>query len=210
MHRYAKAVYFGQPGENLCMTPDKTSFVALPADFRAARDAVDLLVHGVRDRSWTASTPCPDWTVRDLVGHLVDGQNLVCRLADGMEWATEPDPGHLAGDDPAGAWSSAVAQVDGRLDTTALSTMVATPTGEAQLGEFLDQRVSMELLVHAWDLARATGQHVSVAPTLPGRIHAIIAPLDEYIRGPRRYGPRQHTSSSDELDQLVAFLGRTV
>jgi uncharacterized protein (TIGR03086 family) len=140
---------------------DKTSGVVLPADFQAARDAVDLLVHGVADSSWFASTPCPDWTVRDLVGYLVDGQNLVCRLADGMEWSTEADPDRLAGDNPAGAWASAIAQVDTRLDTAALGTVVATPTGEAQLGEFLDQRVSMELLVHAWDLARATGQHQS-------------------------------------------------
>lgn len=190
--------------------PDPEQTGVPPADYVHARNAVDHLVHHVPADRWSATTPCPDWTVRELVGHLADGQHLLCRLADGDAWATESDPGRLAGDDPVSAWQAAVMATQKRLDSAALAASVSTPAGEVVLGEFLGHRVSLELLVHAWDLARATGLQVPAEGALAHRLHSQIAPFDEQLRGPGRYGPAQHTTSTDELDHLVAFLGRAV
>jgi uncharacterized protein (TIGR03083 family) len=38
--------------------------------------AVGHLIDGIRNDQWSASTPCADWTARELVTHLV-GMNRV-------------------------------------------------------------------------------------------------------------------------------------
>lgn len=179
-------------------------------DYERAKRLVTDVVHDVPAGAWAGRTLCQDWTVRDLVGHLVDGQWLLCRLADGQGWQTSTEPGQLAGAGPVASWDAAARATAARLDRDALAEVVETPAGSVVLGEFLEQRVSVELLVHAWDLAEASNVPLVVDPGLVQRVSERIRPYGDAIRGPRRYGPRLTTSSTDPLDQLVAYLGRDV
>jgi len=54
------------------MTPPPPSVEQLTR----ALSAVGHLIAGIRDDQWSAPTPCTDWTVHDLVNHLV-GVSLV-------------------------------------------------------------------------------------------------------------------------------------
>ena len=53
--------------------PDSTSLVDQLAQLL---DGAQRLIAGVRGEQWTAPTPCTDWTVRDLVNHIVRGNRL--------------------------------------------------------------------------------------------------------------------------------------
>jgi uncharacterized protein (TIGR03086 family) len=77
-------------------------------DLDRASGAVGELITRIGADQWTAPTPCSEWTVRDVVNHLVAMNLVFAALLDG---GAMPERGadHL-GDDPVAAYqSSAVA-----------------------------------------------------------------------------------------------------
>ena len=91
---------------------------------------------------WSSPTPCSEWTVRDLVAHLVDECRWVPYLLDGGSPAAAGDrfAGDPLGDDPSAAWreQSAAARAalaaDGALDHT-----VTVSYGEISARDYLWQ-----------------------------------------------------------------------
>src|SRR3954452_6881251 len=57
-----------------------------------ALEATDALVAGVRAEQWAEPTGCPDWTVRELVDHLVGGTRHAAGVLAG-ETPSAEDPG---------------------------------------------------------------------------------------------------------------------
>ena len=95
------------------------------------------------------------------------------------------------------------------LEPAALARPVPLPWGgQMPLGEFLE-RYPMEILVHTWDLAQATGQAAGLDPGLvrdalgPARQFAPVARLSGLI-GPECAVP----DDADDLTRLLAIFGR--
>ena len=95
------------------------------------------------------------------------------------------------------------------LDPAALARPVPLPWGgQMPLGEFLE-RYPMEILVHTWDLAQATGQAAVLDPGLvrdalgPARQFAPVARMSGLI-GPERAVP----GDAGDLTRLLAIFGR--
>ncbi len=122
------------------------------------------LVAGVKPEQTSLPTPCSAWDVNALLTHMVvqdlDNFTLAAR-AQTPDWAQAPRPG---GSD----WSSNFQE----RAQTLLSTWrdadpdatAAGPGGQnVPLISRADQQIT-ELSVHAWDLARATGQRVELDP----------------------------------------------
>ncbi len=128
-------------------------------DLTPATTAVARVVREVRDDQLGNPTPCPDFTVADLLDHL-HGLCLAFTSAarkDGVAGEPSADGSLLPGD-----WRSVI---DGRLatladawtDPAAYSGM--TLAGPIELpGEVAALVALDEVVVHGWDLARATGQ----------------------------------------------------
>jgi uncharacterized protein (TIGR03086 family) len=71
--------------------------------------------------------------------------------------------------------------------------------------------LSLELLVHAWDVAAATGQRVGASDALSdyvlGLAHQVIAPA---MRDGDRFGAEVSVGpDAGTLERLVAYTGRT-
>ena len=68
-------------------------------------------VHAVRPDQWSCATPCVDWSVRQLVNHLVSELRWVPPLLAGATVAEVGDrfDGDLLGADPVAAWDAAAA-----------------------------------------------------------------------------------------------------
>ena len=127
------------------------------------------LVAGVGAEQWHDGTPCAQWDVRTLVHHLLYEQRWVPPMFEGLtiEQVGDRFEGDLMGDD-AFAWPgllassieeahAAVAQ-PGALDRT-----VHLSFGDASGQEYVMQ-LTADLAIHAWDLARATGQDDTLDP----------------------------------------------
>ena len=110
-----------------------------------ALSAVGDLIARIRDDQWSAPTPCTDWTVHDLVNHLV-GVNRVfaARLCDQMPPELGAD--HL-GDDPAAAYRDTSAAVRTGFDQPgALERTYHGPLGAISGAAWLQVRITDLLL----------------------------------------------------------------
>jgi uncharacterized protein (TIGR03086 family) len=185
------------------------------APLSTALDATGELVAGVRADQWQLPTPCSDWTVRQLVNHVVGGQRLFTRVLHGEPL---PDPSQLGrrggqdqlGDDPSAAYrESAEAMLAAFRAPGVLQQTHTIPAGTLP-GPAVVHLRTVETLVHGWDLARATGQ----APPFPdalaeaelGFSRDLLGRLPE---GRQPFAPsRPVADGAPAIDRLAALLGR--
>lgn len=125
---------------------------------RAARLAE--ILDGVGGRS-DAPTPCEGWTVRDVVEHVVDTEREFLErhgLRLPVEGVGGVGAGGASGGELAAAWRAHAAAVVEVLDDAVLATSYDGFFGPTTIGETLRDFYTWDLAVHAWDVARATGQ----------------------------------------------------
>jgi uncharacterized protein (TIGR03086 family) len=116
-------------------------------------------IAGVPDHAWSDPTPCEDWTVRDLVAHLVDVHGRFQGLV-GRSLVDHPSVDH----DPLGAWVAVRDQMQSDLEDPArVDEEYDGLTGRSTFGASVDGFIGFDLVVHRWDLARATGQDDTIA-----------------------------------------------
>ena len=143
------------------MTNHDTSHTDLLAALDRALAGTDRLITGIDARQWSAPTPCTEWDVQALVTHVTSGMLTFAALVRG-----EPQPDRSPAqpaDDPVAAYRSAAATMRAAFGApSALDRIYPSPIGPAPGSVLVHLRIT-ELLVHGWDLARATGQ----PPALP-------------------------------------------
>lgn len=167
------------------------------------------VVAGVRPDQWTAATPCTELDARELLDHMVTGNLLFTALLRG---AAPPDRAadHL-GDDPAGAFRAASAGLTEAFAAPgALERTYTAPFGTGPGIALLQVRV-VEMLVHGWDLARATGQDADFPDDVAAR--ALVASRGALRAARDRPGAPfaaevMVAEDAPAMDRLVAYLGR--
>ncbi len=171
-------------------------------------DATGRLVEGVRDDQWDLSTPCAQWSVRDLVQHLVIGNRLFAEaLLDGSPPVDPADS-----EPPAAAYRhSANALIAAFESPGALERLVTIPLGTVPGLVALNLRL-VEALVHGWDLATATGQSPGHDESLAEQALEFTRPQLDRIPADRTpFAPPQPIADdAPALDRLAACLGRPV
>ncbi len=174
---------------------------------RRAQDAFAGVLANVSPDQFGAATPCSEWTVRELVEHVIGGNEHVGHWAGGGAGPpVRPDDIAAAHRAAAASAQQVFASPDG------LSATFTLPFGEIPGQLFIGMRTS-DVLTHAWDLAVATGQSTDLDPELAAEqlaaVHAFVGPQ---FRGPGLpFGDEQPCSSDrSPADQLAAFLGRKV
>lgn len=163
------------------------------------------------DDQWSASTPCAEWTVRDLVNHLVGEHLWAPWLLSGstVEEVGDRFDGDVCGDDPRGAWEAASAVSQPAFHRPgALGSQVDTTAGPTEATEY-GWQMTLDLTVHAWDLARGVGAADELDEELVTTLYERFAPAARQ----RRYAgvfapPVPLPSDAPPQDRLVAVLGR--
>jgi uncharacterized protein (TIGR03086 family) len=184
-------------------------------DLRPTTTALATLVDGVRDDQLTGPTPCPAYSVADLLDHIgglsvaftcaarkqgleghqpsADGSNLEPEFRDRISAAL-----HGLGE----AW-----QEPSAYDGITMAGPVEMPADQAALVA-LD-----EVTIHAWDLAVATGQPYPADPAAVEACREFVAGFapppggaadDGGLFGP----PVPVRPEASALDQLVGAAGR--
>ncbi|MBF6211417.1 TIGR03086 family protein [Nocardia puris] len=183
-----------------------------PFDLDTAADELAVVVAGIRDDQLDAATPCAGMTVGDLLDHVV-GLTEAFRQA-----ATKESVGNSASPPPGGRENLAP---DWRTRIPAqLKALVAawretdawegdTEAGGVQADAGVMAMIALdELVIHGWDLARATGQDFTCADP-------DTTILFEFLREtppegtPGLFGPSVPIPSDAPLfDRVLGFTGR--
>lgn len=168
---------------------------------RLAAAFADVIEAVPRD-AWDRQSPCPDWTARAVVDHVVGTQGMFLGLV-GRELTPGPQ-------DAAGAWASASAQTQAGLDDPERAAEEFDGFfGRSTYADAVDRFLCTDLVVHAWDLATATGQEHVMAPEDIERLRAAVAAFGEGARAPGAFGPElEAPEGCDEQTRVLALVGR--
>ena len=180
---------------------------------RRACEQVSTRVDLIRDDQWELPTPCTEWNVHDLLGHLVSGTSWVAPLVGGLTVPEVGDrlDGDLLGDDPRGAWRRAAADaVRACEEEGALERTVHLSAGDTPAVDYVGERI-LDLVMHAWDLARAVGGDESLDPELVEVARKVLAEKAELWRQYGALGPAVEVApGADAQTELLAESGRRV
>lgn len=177
-----------------------------------AQDLFGGRVHAVRHDQWGAATPCHEWTVRDLVNHLVSEQLWVPVLVrDGcmIEEVGDTFDGDLLGPDPAASWDTAARSAhDAFAAPGALERTVHLSYGDTSATAYCAQMIA-DLVVHAWDLSRAIGFEERLPREL---LKFAVEEITPYAGDLEKSGlfasPVEPPVGADEQTRLLCLLGR--
>ena len=169
--------------------------------FRTRADRFSSVVSAAQGR-WDAPSPCEQWTAGDIVHHVIETeQDFLNR--HGLPLAA------VEAADPSQAWQQHRDQV-----LTVLTPEVAERSfdgyfGPSTIGDTLANFYGWDLAVHAWDLARATGQP---SPISDAEAEALLQGAEgwgeslysEGVCQPAKDAP----ADADAVERLLAKLGR--
>lgn len=164
-------------------------------------------VNDVLQEQWGDPTPCAGWSVRDLVNHVVSEDRWTVPLMEGrsIEEVGDRFDGDLLGQDPVvaalEAAKEAVSVVAGRLPS---ARTVHLSYGDEDAGEYIRQ-LAADHLVHAWDLAVATGGDTRLDPHLVAAVADWFRDREEIYRSVGAVGPRTAAGGDPQTDLLAAF-----
>lgn len=155
--------------------------------------------HGsITDEQWSASTPCEEWSVRELVDHAVGVQVLMGgalggTAGEGSDWATARASLEAA--------LTAPDALDGSIDHPAMGQMPKHQVLGIAIGD---------LLIHSWDLARSIGaDEILPAAAVEATAMGLGNMPEEFMRAPGRFGAVVEIGDdASAQDRLIAFAGR--
>jgi uncharacterized protein (TIGR03086 family) len=181
-----------------------------PLFFAAADQAVGLIA-AITPDDLARSTPCTEFDVRALAGHLLAVLRRIEAVARGTDWRATaqvitdvPDP-ELAAvaaadrDRLVATWS----------DDAVLDRVLGLPPGVELPGRVGGWRYTQELAVHGWDLAAALGRleeldEAPAAAVVEGALQFVPREREGFPFGP----PVEVPAGAGPYPRLVGWLGR--
>jgi uncharacterized protein (TIGR03086 family) len=211
--RLAKAVADGDAGpDEWAAAPDPLDPIACAALTLAACQRV---LHRIGEADYGKATPCPEFTVAGLADHLVGSVTGLGRVA-GASYPRSASPSAPPSAPPSAAGSGSLESRVADAAQIALEaweirgldgtvTIVAGPIPAPYAVAIL----SLELLVHAWDFAQATGQQVAVPEAGAAYVLDMARKFITPEIRPGRFGDELPAGiGAGALERLAAFTGR--
>lgn len=186
--------------------------------FRRVAEGFQARIAAVPADRWDSPSPCPGWTAREVVGHVINEARRTLAAVGGRQ----PEPLHgvavadmgslpeLSADaDLAAAWRQVGAGLTAAIDDPdCRRAELPTPVGPLPFADTLEM-LPEDVLIHTWDLARATGGDERLDPEAVRHVHAHLRPLDEALRQPWAFGPKVPAPpGADEQTEFLCFVGR--
>ncbi|MFI9830452.1 TIGR03086 family metal-binding protein [Streptomyces sp. NPDC051913] len=185
-----------------------------PLDLGPQTRVVARLAEAVTDEQLADGTPCPEYAVRNVLGHLLHLSGAFRDAARKDLGATTDTPPTASLPDIGPGWREELPKVlaelaDAWRDPAAWTGM--TRAGGVDLPGEVGGAVAVdELVIHGWDLAVATGQRYEPDPAaLQATYDFLLAAAEDPSRGGGIFGPV--ISVSDDatlLERTVGLSGR--
>jgi uncharacterized protein (TIGR03086 family) len=168
-------------------------------------------VAGVTADQWALPTPNDEWNVRELLNHVVVGNYWVPELVGGrsIEEVGDRYEGDVLGSDPVAAYDESAEGAAKAFEAVgALDAPCAVSYGPVPGSVYAGHRF-LDVFIHGWDLAVATGQDTALDPTLVAACVEVVTPQAELLRGSGVFATDvEAPADADPQTKLLALLGR--
>ena len=159
-------------------------------------------VRGVAD--WTVPAPPEGWDAGDVVRHLLEWLPGLLSSRLGVDL-----PAVDAESDLVGAWEQRSADVDRLFESDGATPYESEIFGQMTLAEVVDRFYTNDVVMHTWDLARATGQDDRLPRAFCEQSLAGMEPLADVLASSGQYAPRVPVpDDADVQDRLIGLIGR--
>jgi uncharacterized protein (TIGR03086 family) len=164
--------------------------------------AVQPVLRNVTDAHAARQTPCADFSCHDVAEHLVASIGQLAEMAGVTVLAPHGDSLEdrvsVTADQAISGWRA-----------RGLDGTVPGPGGSPMPAAFAASILPVEILLHGWDLAQATGQPLVVSDHVVGYVRTLAEGLVPGGRGTAFGDELAPPSGAGALDRLAAFAGRT-
>lgn len=189
----------------------------LVALFSEASRQFGLRVHAVTEAQWGAPTPDTEWTVADLVNHLIDEHRWMPPLLHGLDLESAgkvvegtrslPVDGGV-GANLAQEWDeAATASADACIAPGTLERTVELSRGPTPAAQYIGEMI-FDATVHAWDLGAAIGYDQPLPEHLVSFVYEQVAALGDLSATGLFAAPVSVPDDASTIDKLVAATGR--
>jgi uncharacterized protein (TIGR03086 family) len=164
-----------------------------------ALDQTSAVLEAVEPTQLGDPTPCREWDVAHLVGHLVaDPRNLLAMArGDEVDWSAQPEP-------PRSGWADEFRRGADELLEHWRSLGDDAPPAQ------IDWQTA-EFAVHSWDLAQATGWSAPLDPAVAERGLAFMSTaMTPDNRGGAFDAEQPAPDGAGPYERLAAFAGRPI
>ena len=168
------------------------------------------VLDGIRDDQLTASTPCSEWNVQNLVIHNIKVTGFAQGIIRGNNSVNAMD---VSGPLPSeGAQDAFVAGTNGVLDllknSSDLGEVIETPFGSMPIANFI-MFPTLDILIHKWDLAKGTGQNTDIDAGLAEAVYGVLQTAAESGRQFGIFAAEVEVPMSASIqNKLLAISGR--
>jgi uncharacterized protein (TIGR03086 family) len=115
------------------------------------------VVAGVDPSDWDKHTPCSEYTVKDLLAHMVGWSASFVGAAEGHKPDVDPTAYH-ASEKSAAEFRAAAGRIVAGWQANGIDRQVSLIGAGEMPGQMVFDMTLMEYLAHGWDLARGTDQ----------------------------------------------------
>jgi len=178
---------------------------------RRALEETRTVVPGVRRDQWNARTPCDGWDVQALLNHLVSGNLWAAELGAGatIEEVGDRLDGDVLGDDALVVYDTSAKLAAATFEAPgALEAPCAVSYGPVPGSVYAGHRF-IDVSIHGWDLAVATGQDATLDPELVDAAYEILRRETDMVRASGMFGEDLAVpADAGAQTRLLAFIGR--
>ncbi|MFQ5934435.1 MAG: TIGR03086 family metal-binding protein [Dehalococcoidia bacterium] len=171
------------------------------------------ILGGITPDHLDAPTPCREWNVQAVINHNLKVAQFAHAVLTGAEGADPMSMNAVDGPLPSeGALAAFEAGTNGILEAIkaagALEKLLDTPFGQMPAGNFLMLPFG-DIVIHKWDLAKATSQDTSLDSSLAEACYNAMLPQIEGARQAGFFGPEVHVPINASIqDKLLGLSGR--
>ena len=154
-------------------------------------------------------TPCTEWGVRALVGHMVGGNVMYAMATEGLEPDVALLHGDLLGDDPVGAYVESAARALAGWRGVDPAGTIDLPYGTMAVTFSVGTHL-MDNVLHEWDVATALGLPRDLSEDLVAVATTIVDSLPpEIATAPGVFAPPVDAPGEvSAIDRLAMRCGR--
>jgi len=185
--------------------------------FLAGQRAFGARVHAITEAQWSAPTPNTEWSVADLVGHLIDEHRWLPPLLRGLDLESAGEVvagtrnlpvGGGVGANLAESWDeAAIGAADAVVEPHALEREVELSRGMTPARDYLLE-MTVDLAVHSWDLGAAIGFDRPLPPDLVAFAGAEVGRWENRSGSIYFDAPVVVPDDAVAIDKLIAATGR--
>ena len=179
--------------------------------YESAVKALAPIMAGVTAVQLRSNTPCTEWTVQSLINHSLAVQNFGnAVLSKGsVDPSTMGDVDHnLPSEGASAAFKTITDTTLATLKSVNLEDVVETPFGTMPASNFIMIPIT-DMIIHKWDLAKATGQNATIDNALAEIGFQVLSPVIAGGREGGAFGPEVTVPASASIqDRLLGLSGR--